>query len=99
MNEIRLAHAVSVLLNSDKPITRIALDNGFPNLVAFNRVFNETHQLKPAEYRKRMSSIAEEKAEPTRESNNQEKNEVMSELREYLKSTPVVTSQYKLENR
>jgi len=53
LNEIRLAHAVNELVNTDKPITRIALDNGFPNLAAFNRVFHENYQIKPVEYRKK----------------------------------------------
>src|SRR5690606_35186766 len=53
LNKVRLAHAVDELINTNKSITRIALDNGFPNLAAFNRVFNEKHQEKPVEYRKR----------------------------------------------
>ena len=84
LNEIRLAHAVNELVNSSKPITRIALDNGFPNLAAFNRVFNENYQLKPIEYRKQMSGTPEKEQEP---SNEIEENEAFTELLHYLKST------------
>jgi len=87
LNEIRLAHAVNELVNSSKPITRIALDNGFPNLAAFNRVFNESYQLKPVEYRKQMSDTVEKEVDLNDEISNQENNEAFSELRQYLKST------------
>ncbi|MEH7131078.1 helix-turn-helix domain-containing protein [Neobacillus drentensis] len=87
VNEIRLAHAVNELVNSNKPITRIALDNGFPNLAAFNRVFNESYQLKPVEYRKKMSDRAEIEEVSSNEISNLETNEALTELRHYLKST------------
>jgi len=87
LNEIRLAHAVNELVNSSKPITRIALDNGFPNLAAFNRVFNESYQLKPVEYRKQMSGTAEQEVVPAEEISKQENNEAFTELRQYLKSS------------
>ncbi|MEH7495665.1 GH39 family glycosyl hydrolase, partial [Neobacillus niacini] len=86
LNEIRLAHAVNELVNSDKPITRIALDNGFPNLASFNRVFNENYQLKPVEYRKQMSGKTEKK-DSSNDTSNLETNEALTELRDYLKST------------
>lgn len=55
LNEVRLAHSVNDLLNSDKPITRVALDNGFSNPAAFNRVFNEKYLTTPVKYRKQMN--------------------------------------------
>jgi xylan 1,4-beta-xylosidase len=85
LNEIRLAHAVNELVNTDKPITRIALDNGFPNLASFNRVFNESYQLKPVEYRKQMSGKTE-KEDSSNDTSNLETNEALTELRDYLKS-------------
>jgi xylan 1,4-beta-xylosidase len=81
LNEIRLAHAVNELVHSDKPITRVALDNGFPNLAAFNRVFNEYHTLKQA------AGLTEKKEDVSEEKSDQETNEVLSELRQYLTHT------------
>ncbi|WNS43999.1 GH39 family glycosyl hydrolase [Paenibacillus sp. MMS20-IR301] len=52
LNQIRLNHALAQLLYTDQHITRIALDSGFPSLTAFNRVFRETYQLTPSQYRK-----------------------------------------------
>lgn len=86
LNEIRLAHSVNELVNTDKPITRIALDNGFPNLASFNRVFNESYQLKPVEYRKQMSGNTE-KEDSSNDTSNLETNEALTELRDYLKSS------------
>lgn len=87
LNEIRLAYAVNELISSKKPVTRIALDNGFPNLPSFNRVFNETYQMKPVEYRKQMSQKSEPNEEQSPETPNEEKLEVYSELRQYLTKT------------
>lgn len=52
LNNIRMEHAVSELIYSDKMIVRIALDSGFPNLTGFNRTFREIYHMTPAEYRK-----------------------------------------------
>ncbi|MDR4946735.1 GH39 family glycosyl hydrolase [Neobacillus cucumis] len=87
LNGIRLAHAVNELVNTNKPITRIALDNGFPNLAAFNRVFNETYQVKPVEYRKQMSETTEKEENFTEEVGNQDSDEAFTELRQYLKGS------------
>jgi len=58
LTEFRLAHAVQELLTTPKPVTRIALDNGFPNLSSFNRVFHERYQQNPAAYRKQNAVFA-----------------------------------------
>lgn len=90
LNEVRLAHAVNELANTDKPITRIALDNGFPNLSAFNRVFNEQYQIKPVDYRKQMEVDKKEVTE-TKE-NEQETKEALVELQNYLIGTKKTTT-------
>lgn len=54
LNNIRLDHAVSELLYSDKTILKVAMDNGFSNLASFNQVFKESYQITPAEYRTQM---------------------------------------------
>lgn len=54
LNNIRLEHAVSELLYTDKTIMKIAMDNGFPNLAGFNQTFKESYHTTPAEYRARM---------------------------------------------
>lgn len=51
LNNIRLDHAVSDLLYTEKSVLKIALDNGFPNQAGFNHVFKESYHMTPAEYR------------------------------------------------
>ena len=51
MNNIRLHHAIEDLLYSHKPMTRIAVDNGFASPSFFNRVFKSVYHMTPTEYR------------------------------------------------
>lgn len=51
LNEIRLDQAVKELLRTDNSITKIAMNNGFPNAVALNKLFKEVYNTTPAEYR------------------------------------------------
>ena len=55
VNNVRLFHAVDELLYSDRKITRIALDNGFPTTAAFNKAFKEVYHVTPSAYRLRVS--------------------------------------------
>jgi xylan 1,4-beta-xylosidase len=97
LSEIRLAYAVNELENSNKPITRIALDNGFPYLAAFNRVFYEYYHLKPVEYRKKMAKLTKNEEDDTAESHYQEENQTLLELGRYLSSTTTNRNQTSLE--
>lgn len=54
VNNVRLFHAVDELIYSDKKITRIAMDNGFPTAAAFNKAFKEIYHLTPSAYRQKM---------------------------------------------
>lgn len=51
LNQIRLQHAWLQLVNSDKPISHIALNAGFPNEKSFSRVFREAYHTPPQRYR------------------------------------------------
>lgn len=51
-NDIRIAHACHLLLETDKPISEVAFDAGFESLTYFNRVFRKKKQLRPGEYRR-----------------------------------------------
>ncbi|WP_226793502.1 GH39 family glycosyl hydrolase [Bacillus sp. B1-b2] len=84
LNEIRLAHAVDELINSDYSITRIALDNGFPNLAAFNRVFNDYYKMKPGQFRKHYFKQIMQPQKVETELVIEKNDEVLTELREYL---------------
>ncbi len=51
LTEVRLNHAVKDLENKERPLTRIALDCGFPNLGSFNKAFKECYNMNPKQYR------------------------------------------------
>ncbi len=49
--KIRLEHAVKDLLYTSKPISQIAMNNGFPNAKSFAAIFKENYQETPKTYR------------------------------------------------
>jgi beta-xylosidase/AraC-like DNA-binding protein len=51
VKNVRLKSAVHELLYTDHNITQISLNNGFPNVKAFNKAFKEMYQQTPSEYR------------------------------------------------
>lgn len=58
---IRLYYAVDELLYTDKPITRIALDNGFSSVSFFNRAFKKAYGKTPSSFRKQEQRLLEER--------------------------------------
>lgn len=53
VNQVRMRYALQELTYSDSSITKVAVESGFSNLSAFNRVFKETYKMTPSEYRKK----------------------------------------------
>lgn len=51
LNQIRLNYALEDLIYSNKNITKIAMDSGFSNPSAFNKIFREQYGVSPSEYR------------------------------------------------
>lgn len=70
VNSVRLNHAVSQLLYSDKPLVHIAMDNGFASSAALNKVFKEKYHMTPTEYRNRWRSKEGGKPDPAKEDEN-----------------------------
>lgn len=89
LNEVRLVHAVNELLQSNKSIINIALDNGFPTLASFNRVFSRHYQLKPAEYRRNIEKSLNNNDEDSlkRFDDNLLEVKKIKRVREYLDTT------------
>ncbi len=52
VNEIRIASACQLLIETEHPISRIASDAGFESLTYFNRVFMKKKGIKPKDLRK-----------------------------------------------
>jgi AraC-like DNA-binding protein len=55
LNELRIGEACRLLLESDRPITEIALASGFNNLSNFNRRFRQVKGIPPREFRTRFT--------------------------------------------
>lgn len=51
INDYRLRRAASALLESDAPVTQVALDHGFQNISYFNRLFKQKFGASPRVYR------------------------------------------------
>lgn len=56
VNQIRLKHAVTLLLDTDKKVYEIAMDVGFGDARAFNDAFQRAYGETPAGYRKRLKN-------------------------------------------
>ncbi|WP_099469759.1 GH39 family glycosyl hydrolase [Konateibacter massiliensis] len=54
VNHIRMNYAIEDILYTNKSITNIALDCGFSNPSAFNKIFKEIYQMSPTSYKKLM---------------------------------------------
>lgn len=56
VNEVRLNHASSLLIETNKTVTDISLDCGFSNLSNFNRQFRNIYKISPLQFRKQYQS-------------------------------------------
>lgn len=52
LNQVRLEHALTEIQYTTTSITKIAFNNGFPNLTAFNKTFKDFYKTTPSSYRK-----------------------------------------------
>ena len=57
LTRIRLKHSLSDLAYTDKPMTAIALDNGFPDLKTFANVFKANFHVTPSSYREMVKDV------------------------------------------
>lgn len=54
LTDIRLMHALQDIEHTEKTFMKVALDNGFPNTVAFNKAFKKNYFVTPSEYQKNL---------------------------------------------
>jgi AraC-like DNA-binding protein/mannose-6-phosphate isomerase-like protein (cupin superfamily) len=64
VNDIRIAHACRLLMESDKQISQVAYESGFESLTYFNRIFLKKKNIRPSAWRKisTISSVASKNA-------------------------------------
>lgn len=83
MDEVRLYHAVDELIYTDYSLTKIAYDNGFPNLSSFNRAFRQKYETTPSAYRKTVLGQQE------RKQRDSSKSETANLPRQYFQNNPL----------
>ncbi|MCD8020023.1 MAG: helix-turn-helix domain-containing protein [Clostridiales bacterium] len=58
-NNVRIFHAVDELIHTNKNMTRIAMDNGFPSSAAFTKAFRNMYGEAPSDYHRKMQEERE----------------------------------------
>ena len=58
LNRVRLSHAVSELTDTERNITKIAMDCGFSSASAFSKLFHDAYGISPLEYRREQAEKA-----------------------------------------
>ena len=56
VNKVRISHAVSLLLSTDKKTYEIAMETGFRDARSFSEVFSRIYGETPSSYKKRVKS-------------------------------------------
>lgn len=84
VNSVRLSHAMEDMLYSEQSIMKIALDNGFSSVAAFNKLFKDTYELTPSEFRRQHKS----KVEKQKEDHLKSKALVLEKVEQYLERNP-----------
>ena len=93
VNNIRLFHAVDEMLYTDKKITRIALDNGFPTTASFNKVFKEVYNMTPSGYRTSVRQKTKEEVQDT-----ESKEQIEQRVKKYLAGNTVLQDEVAAKN-
>ncbi len=53
LNEFRIDHSSKLLVSSDLPISEISFKSGYNNLSYFNRIFKQSYNMTPRQFRKK----------------------------------------------
>ena len=94
VNNIRLFHAVDDLLYTEKKITRIALDNGFPTTASFNKAFRDVYNMTPSAYR---ATVCQETQEVDEKTESQD--EIEQRVKQYLNGEQNVQDEVATKNQ
>ena len=77
LNQVRVHAAAIELEQTEENVTKIAINCGFSNQSAFNRVFRDCYDMSPLEYRRQQKASARQRQESEQQ--------VLETLREHLK--------------
>lgn len=88
VNSVRLTHSMTDLLYTDASIMKVAMDNGFASVAAYNKVFKEAYDTTPSLFRKSSNAAKVEKKRTP-----QENDQLQKRLNEYLNDHKIVDVQ------
>ena len=84
LSRVRLQHAISELITTDKTVSCIAIDNGFSDVKVFNNYFKKNFNQSPSEYRIKNREIDPSLTCLGREYVNSEDEFVIKQIEKYL---------------
>ncbi|UPO91070.1 helix-turn-helix domain-containing protein [Niallia sp. Man26] len=85
ITSIRLSHAMVDLLYTDLPIMKIAINNGFASVAAYNKAFKEAYNMTPSQFKKSKNTTKQKENNKI----NDENSTVKKRLEEYLSENPI----------
>lgn len=96
INSVRLGHAMEDMLYSDSSIMKIAMDNGFASVAAFNKVFKEAYNATPSEFRKHARADKDPKEQRKKE---EHRLLIQKKVEAYLEGSPALEPDHKKKSR
>ncbi len=94
LNKVRLEQAMKEMMQGQKSILHIALDNGFPNAYAFNKTFKEMYKMTPSAWQEQKAD--EDEADAIRK-NKLRVNKKIKRLLETEEEVAVLTKENVVE--
>lgn len=85
INSVRLGHAMEDLMYTENSVMKIAMDNGFASVAAYNKAFKDAYKATPSEFRKTMR--LKEKAGNAKQRNRRK--EIDDKVEVYLVKNPI----------
>lgn len=84
VNRVRMGHAMEDLMYSDASVMKVAMDNGFASVAAYNKAFKDTYHVTPSEFRRNLKLRQKEKGG----SEEEKKRQVCRQVEDYLARNP-----------
>lgn len=85
ITSIRLSHAMIDLLYTDLPIMKIAVNNGFASVAAYNKAFKEAYNMTPSQFKKNKNTSNKNE----NNQKNDDNNNVKKRLEDYLSENQI----------
>lgn len=85
VNSVRLGHAMEDLMYTEDSVMKIAMDNGFASVAAYNKAFKTAYGTTPSEFRRKRKQNKKEDSERQ----NKVKRQIHDKVEAYLVKNPI----------